>query len=422
MENTVFIGCRGPKGQSRHILKEYLLAGTSDSCDIQIEGRDICAKHFRIERQANRILIRDLSANSKLMLNSTPILLAPWTEHDQLSLGPYQFYIESETPILHSGLTSRNQNWQMTLNQLPRLALSDHSMLLTGPSGSGKDVLARRVHALSKRYKENFISVNCAAIQESLVESELFGHKRGSFTGANDDRLGAFQSADKGTLFLDEIGDLPLSVQAKLLRALENKEIKSVGSDQNTTIDVRVIAATHKNIESLVAEGRFREDLYYRLNVITVIVPSLKNRIEDLPDLVRTMSTGLRLQLTDSALNVLKNYSWPGNIRELKNFILRASALYPNQLIQPEQILELMTKPKVHSIVSGNALPPGRDFIRQVERGMILDRLVENNWNQRKTARELGIPKSTLNDQIRRYSLKQSVVKEAVPSGWSQSD
>jgi len=306
--------------------------------------------------------------------------------------------------MLHSALTldSLNSRWNKTLSRLPQLAQFDYPLLLLGESGTGKDVLAQQIHRLSKRRAQNFVSVNCAAIQDTLVESELFGHRKGSFTGAESHRPGAFLSANQGTLFLDEIGDLPLGLQAKLLRALENREIKAVGSDLPVRIDVRVIAATHKNLRDQVNKGHFREDLYYRLNVLSIEVPALRDRSEDIATFVRLFSKDHNLDITEQGLALLQGHSWPGNIRELRNFIMRAAANFPMKRIGATEVFEIMNDA---SRISTKAPKGTREFLREYEKSLIEERLHANNWNQRRTAREMGIPKSTLNDHIKRYGL-----------------
>lgn len=319
--------------------------------------------------------------------------------------------------MLQPNIISKNSTWQQRLNTLPRLAASEHPIIVHGDSGTGKDVLAREIHRLSRRSEKPYVSVNCAAIQESLVESELFGHRKGSFTGAEAGRIGAFQAAHEGTLFLDEIGDLPMSIQAKLLRAIENKEIKAVGSDQISQIDVRIISATHKNLPDLIQMGLFRQDLFYRLNVIQLDVPTLRERQEDIPALAANIAEQNHIGFSDQALEALAQYSWPGNIRELKNFILRASAIYPHQSLGPSEVFYLLRK---NTATAEVRTINNRTFLRRVEQGMVLERLAANGWNQRRTARELGIPKSTLNDQLRRMGV--GVRKDEPVNELSRSD
>ena len=241
-------------------------------------------------------------------------------------------------------------------NELKRLmsvvAPTGSSALILGPTGSGKELVSKGIHAASRR-KGPLISVNCAAIPTELLESELFGHEKGAFTGADKSRAGRFEQSNGGTLFLDEIGDMPLSLQSKLLRALENKTIQRVGGDKEIKIDLRLICATHQNIEKYIDEGKFRADLYFRINVFPIVVPSLAERIVDIPVIVEFMLTELKKdgenipKFNQSAYQELGRYNWPGNIRELRNVIERATVLFPNQEITGQHVRENLLKLKV---------------------------------------------------------------------------
>ena len=241
-------------------------------------------------------------------------------------------------------------------NELKRLmsvvAPTGSSALILGPTGSGKELVAQGIHAASGR-KGPLISVNCAAIPTELLESELFGHEKGSFTGADKARAGRFEQSSGGTLFLDEIGDMPLSLQSKLLRALENKTIQRVGGDKEIKINLRLICATHQNIDKYVYEGKFRADLYFRINVFPIIVPNLVERIVDLPVIVNFMLSDLKSQgeiipeFDQSAFQELGRYNWPGNIRELRNVIERATVLFPNKIINGKNVQENLLRLKV---------------------------------------------------------------------------
>ena len=241
-------------------------------------------------------------------------------------------------------------------NELKRLmsvvAPTGSSALILGPTGSGKELVSKGIHVASRR-KGPLISVNCAAIPTELLESELFGHEKGAFTGADKSRAGRFEQSNGGTLFLDEIGDMPLSLQSKLLRALENKTIQRVGGDKEIKIDLRLICATHQNIEKYIDEGKFRADLYFRINVFPIVVPSLAERIVDIPVIVEFMLTELKKdgenipKFNQSAYQELGRYNWPGNIRELRNVIERATVLFPNQEITGQHVRENLLKLKV---------------------------------------------------------------------------
>jgi transcriptional regulator with GAF, ATPase, and Fis domain len=229
------------------------------------------------------------------------------------------------------------------LDAADRAALSDGKVLITGESGVGKDLIARRIHALSRRSAHSLVPVNCAGLTESLLESELFGHVKGSFTGAYRDKLGKLQAAHGGTIFLDEVGEMSLRMQAMLLRFLENGEIQAVGSDRRlTTVNVRVIAATNRNLADLIAAGQFREDLLYRLRVIHLEVPPLRNRTEEIPALVShfVARTHRRVSFTDEAMQALARYRWPGNVRELQNVVEQATWLATGEVVDVAQLPE----------------------------------------------------------------------------------
>ena len=231
---------------------------------------------------------------------------------------------------------------------------------------------------------------------------------KGSFTGSTHDRKGAFEAARGGTLFLDEIGDLPLELQPKLLRALENREIRPVGSDKVIETDVRIVAATHKNLPEQVRKKTFREDLYFRLNICKLNPPALVDRIEDFEDLIYSFAKIMRVRFSFGAVQKLKEHPWPGNIRELKNTVARAAAYMPGQHIQPEHIAQLLdpvTLTQQSTFVGDNNEQRGGPLIKEIEREMIIQRLIANKGNQRRTAADLGVPKSTLHDRIRSYKI-----------------
>ncbi len=296
----------------------------------------------------------------------------------------------------------------MRLRSLKNLSETNLPVFLHGESGTGKEILARVIHDLSQRSEKPFIGVNCSALTENLVESELFGHVKGSFTGATGDRKGSFEAARGGTLFLDEIGDLPPSLQPKLLRALENQEIRPVGSDKVIKTDVRIIVATHKNLEQMVAEGKFRADLYFRIHVIKIPIPALRERMEDFEDILYHFAREYRTRFSVPAIVELKKHIWPGNIRELKNVVARASALFPQEHIQPEHVINLVDQATVPVAPQSALISPrlsNLPFLKDIEKELIRSRLIANEGNQRRTAMDLGIPKSTLHDRIKSYGI-----------------
>ena len=390
-------------------LSEHLSLGRDPSSSLVVADSFVSGRHARIERREAHYIIRDLRSRNGTYVNGTRILEAALREGDVVRIGEREYAFShqiSTNPQSVRALTSKNPRWNQTLQNLPVLARSSFPVLLLGPSGSGKEVLARQIHENSPCSQGPLVSVNCSAFGESLAESELFGHMRGSFTGALQDRKGAFESARGGTLFLDEIGDLPLSLQPKLLRALENKEIRPVGSDRSVTTNVRVIAATHQNLTAQVESGQFRSDLFFRLNVIRIDLPSLNDRMEDFEDLAFSFAREMRVSLSATALIEMRARPWPGNIRELRNTLARAAALFPGERIQPEHLNQLLDSPRTSdsSALSSNSAP--LSVLKEIEKEVIRKRLIANRGNQRRTAAELRMPKSTLHDRIRAYGIE----------------
>lgn len=274
------------------------------------------------------------------------------------------------------------------------VAPSTAPVLICGESGAGKEVAARLIHEWSSRRDRPLVTANCAGLPESLIESELFGHAKGAFTGATQNRQGYFRTAAGGTLFLDEIGELPLQLQPKLLRALESGEITPIGSDAAVVADARVVTATNRNLEQEISEGRFREDLYYRLNVVEVAVPPLRERMEDIAELARNFAiefAGGPVRLSAQCLECLVTYAWPGNVRELRNAIQRACLLSRGDVILPEH---LPTAIKQSCVGSGITATEGR--LSQIERATILAVLAEMGGNRTQAAKRLGISRRAL--------------------------
>lgn len=292
--------------------------------------------------------------------------------------------------------------------EISRAAASDGRVLIFGESGTGKELVARALHNQSNRKNQPFIEVNCAAIPLDLIESELFGHEKGSFTGALESRKGKFELAHGGTLFLDEIGDMSLTTQAKVLRVIETQEFQRVGGNRKIRVDVRIIAATNKNLEEEIKNGRFREDLFFRLNVIPIRVPPLRERKEDIPLLVNhflrmfARQYGQKVKsMSQSTLKALMEYHWPGNVRELKNTIERFVIMSPSDVIEavdfgPAQVVKF-------KYTSFRTLREARE---QFERDFITQKLRENNWNISKTADELEIERSNLHRKIKALGIE----------------
>ncbi|HWS72957.1 MAG TPA: sigma-54 dependent transcriptional regulator, partial [Thermoanaerobaculia bacterium] len=281
---------------------------------------------------------------------------------------------------------------------------------ITGENGSGKEIVARTLHRLSHRAEQPFIDVNCAAIPEELIESELFGHRKGAFTGAIDERKGKFELADGGTLFLDEIGDMSFKTQAKVLRVLQEQTFQKIGGQQTIKVDVRVLAATNKDLETEIANGSFRSDLYYRLNVIPIDVPPLRSRGQDIVLLAEhflrrfAAEAGTpKKKLSAAASSKLKGYSWPGNVRELRNVIERLAILAPGETIDAEDI-QLGTRGEVVPEIAANLTL--KDAREEFEKQYILSRLRELGGNVSRTADALGVERSNLYRKLHAYGIK----------------
>ena len=284
------------------------------------------------------------------------------------------------------------------------------TILLTGETGTGKEMAARAIHGMSSRNDQPFIAVNCAALPESLVESELFGHEQGAFTGATAQRLGKFELANNGTLLLDEIGELELNMQAKLLRVLESGEFARVGGSELVFCDVRVIAATNRDLKTECESQRFREDLFYRLNVFPIHLPALRDRLDDLPLLIEHLmaqvvpSLGITApNISDEAMACLRRYRWPGNVRELRNVVERALLLADGQ-IEPQHLPQEIVQATGEVDVSGEE-SAGASALAEQERKLVLEALQQNNWNQSAAARQLGITRDILRYRVKRYGL-----------------
>jgi two-component system nitrogen regulation response regulator NtrX len=410
--------------------------------DVKMQGMD----GLEVLRQ-----LRTLDANAQVVMISGHGTIQTAVEATQL--GAYDFLekpLDTDRILLtlrnalqHVDLESENRRLQAevqeryaivgsssavkrVIERIEKVAPTPARVLILGENGTGKELVARAIHALSPRARGAFVEVNCAAIPSELIESELFGHMKGSFTGAFADRPGKFELADGGTLFLDEIGDMSLSAQAKVLRALEEGVVSRVGSGKVLPVDVRVVAATNKNLEREIEAGHFREDLFYRLNVVPIEVPPLRARRGDVPELVEhfqaelTKRAGLQPRpIEPEAMSRLQGYDWPGNIRELRNAVERILILAPGPRVTAADVGRLLGAVDASrgSVGGGGAggdgtrshnlmaAPTFEDFKQQAERAFLLAKLQEHDWNVSETARTLDMPRSNLYKKIERYGL-----------------
>jgi formate hydrogenlyase transcriptional activator len=316
-------------------------------------------------------------------------------------------YLEEEIRAELGEIVGESPALKTTLSLVSVVAPTDSSVLILGETGTGKELVARAIHKLGSRNEKGFVKLNCAAIPLGLLESELFGHEKGAFTGAIAQKTGRFELADKGTLFLDEVGDIPLELQAKLLRVLQEQEFERLGSNRTHKVDVRLIAATHRDLPAMVKQGTFREDLYYRLKVFPIQVPALRQRTEDIPRLVRHF-TALYAQRMNKRIDVipadtmdaLARYTWPGNIRELQNFIERAVILSPESTLRaPTSELEPFQPYKVSNTPLNG--------LAAVERDHILRALEASNWVISGAAARLGMKRTSLAYRIKKLGIRR---------------
>ncbi|MBN2802364.1 MAG: sigma-54-dependent Fis family transcriptional regulator [Deltaproteobacteria bacterium] len=294
------------------------------------------------------------------------------------------------------------------ISMLERVAKTDVTVLLTGKSGTGKEVAARKIHIESDRKNESFIPLNCAAISPQLMESEMFGHEKGAFTGASDRRIGRFESANGGTLFLDEVGELPLNLQAKLLRVIQERTFERVGGIDPVVVDVRIIAATNRNLEDEVKNGNFREDLFHRLSVFPILLPDLKDRRDDIYLIAINKLESIakrygfeKLELHKSAIEVLQNYTWPGNVRELGNSLERAAILCTPPLITKDDLSFLNQITMLDTGANTNS-----SSLKDIEKSAIKDALLKSDGHRKKAADILGIGLRTLYNKLKEYNLE----------------
>jgi two-component system nitrogen regulation response regulator NtrX len=327
------------------------------------------------------------------------------------SMADLKSQVESRYEIVGTSYQIRQ-----VLERVEKVSPTEARVLVTGENGTGKELVARAIHRLSARADQEFVDVNCAAIPSELIESALFGHMKGSFTGAVADRAGKFEQADGGTLFLDEVGDMSLDAQAKVLRALETGVVTRVGGTKSIEVDVRVVAATNKDLAREIEAGHFREDLFYRLNVVPIHVPSLRERREDIPMLIRHFTDLMAThegvtprRFDEGAIARMVELPWPGNVRELRNTVERLMILSAGDAVRAED---------VEALASGGAPPSGAggellaaetfsDFKDRAERAFILRRLRENDWNVAETARKIDMPRSNLYKKIEKYGLSR---------------
>ncbi len=374
------------------------------SVDLAVEATKLGAYHF----MTKPFNIEELTLLSDKSLSHTRLI----TENERLKNQLYSKY-------RFDNIIGQSESIKKVLNLVEKVADSDSTILITGESGTGKELIAKAIHYNSPRSNKPFVPINCGAIPSELLESELFGHIKGAFTGAINNRAGRFELANHGSIFLDEIGDLSTNLQVKLLRVLQERKFEAVGSAKTVDANVRVVAATNVNLQEAVKEGNFREDLFYRLNVIPIYIPALRERRSDIPLLIQHFITvfnekkGSRITgVAEDTMELLLGYNWPGNIRELENFIERASILKREGTIHTEDLPEhfhLIGTSPVNATITGDIPADGIDFngaVDAFENQLIMNALNKTGWNRNQAALLLKLNRTTLVEKIKKKGLR----------------
>lgn len=392
--------------------------GRADECDIQLTATDVSREHCTVRKLNKHFEITDHSRNGTL-LNGKKIKTSPFTLNDTVEIGGWQLRIEPANPTKQATLIKNVSDHEGRLGPMlgtspgiekvfeliRKVASTDTTVCLIGESGTGKELAARSVHELSVRHREPFVPVNCGAIPENLIESILFGHEKGSFTGAAQQQKGLFEEAHQGTLFLDEIGEMPLNLQTRLLRVLENKTLRRVGGKSEIPVDVRLVCATHRDLKQQVVQGTFRQDLFFRLYIFPLEIPPLRERHKDILPLANGFlkdfsPDGQIKTFSAAAQKKLQNYNWPGNVRELKNAVQRTLILSSAETIEAEEIV--LTDMQQTATPSENL---GTATLEEYEREAMVAVLKRHRGNQSSASEQLGISRSTLFHKIKKYSI-----------------
>ncbi len=427
-------------GQETSLGLPSVRIGTAADNDVVLTDRAVSRRHAEIRMTPDGLLLRDLGSTNGTFINDVRVTEAYVPAHAECRLGYSRLLIRQLTEERkvavprqdHLGeLVGASERMRELYGLIRAVAPTPTTVHLRGESGAGKELVARTLHTLSGR-SGPLVVFDASVTDPEMVRNDLFGHIKGAFTGATGAREGAFRQAHTGTLFIDEIGELPLDLQPRLLRVLENREVTPIGSDKPLRVDVRVITATHRDLEGMVKAGTFRADLFYRLSVVPIEVPALREIAEDIPPIARHLCERLQLncRISEAAITALQNYSWPGNVRELRNVLERAAILCGEREIQPEDLrlpkeIRLSKESSVirapapataiaAAPVSPRDEPPvavkssataARAHLKDMERQMILESLARNQNNKAAVARELGIPLSTLKRRLKEYRI-----------------
>jgi DNA-binding NtrC family response regulator len=429
----------GPdKGRELSIEKERVTVGRSVICDLALNDQAVSGTHFEIQAHEKGFLLRDLDSTNGTFCGDMQVREI-WVHHGQtvrvgqtvLRFEPLDRTVDIDVSLRESfhELIGKSLRMREIFALLERVGPTDLTVLIRGETGTGKELVARALHRASKRAQESLVVQDCSAIPKDLIESTLFGHEKGSFTGAVDRKTGCFEQAEAGTIFLDEVGELDLSLQPKLLRVLEQRTIKRVGGSKELPVNVRVVAATNRDLRKMVSQGSFREDLYYRLGVVTVELPPLRERPEDIPALVhnflaqvalrRFADEGRRFEVTEEAMARMVAYEWPGNVRELRNTVERAASLAERDLLDVPDLLPTSQRAtSEHPGVggAGQAVEEGLPFkeakqrvIDQFEAAYLRALLDRHGGNVTRSAQAAGLTRYHLRELAKRYGIRGDI-------------
>lgn len=406
--DTIMTDLKMPGGDGTHLLISILKERPNTSVVIMTAHGTIDSAVEAMKLGAFDYLTKPLERDELL------VVLNKAVEKTKLLNENSRLREQLEDRFKIENIIGKDGKMQEVLKIIKKVSNSNSTVLIFGESGTGKELAAKAIHHNSPRRDKPFMDISCAAIPETLLESELFGYEKGAFTGASTRKIGLFESANGGTLFLDEIGDMGIGLQATLLRAIQEREIRRVGGKDNIKIDVRIISATNKNLESEIEEGRFREDLYYRLNVIAFRTPPLRERMGDLPELVSFFISKYNKSLekkingiSDNALNLLLNYSWPGNVRQLESVIERAVLLTDGAVIETDTLPpEIFNKPLQIGKIDFDIPTDGISF-KELEREVLLKAMRKSNWVIAKAAQLLGMSYRTLQYRLNKFGIKK---------------
>lgn len=415
--------------------KKTIKVGKRADNDIVINDRTVSRDHFEIQvNDNNQYVLKDMNSTNGTTINGMKVKEAFLSQGDLIEVGEskieFQTYdenvqIEPSAKNEFGDMVGKSKKMRQIFGILERISPSQATVIIEGETGTGKELIARAIHDNSLRKDKPFVVFDCSAVSPNLIESELFGHTKGSFTGANKDRMGAFEAANGGTIFLDEIGELSLDLQPKLLRALEQREIKRVGSTKTIQLDVRVLSATNRNLKDEVKNGQFREDLYYRLSVVKIGAPPLRERLEDIPLIVEKILSAARFnkkpdgtfyvtRVEDDALKILQRYQWPGNVRELNNIIERAVSFSENGVIKGAHLQFVFSEAESgeEATVRLQNIDMEKPFkeakaqvVESFEKEYLQELLDRNNGNVSKASREAKIDRKHLRNLLIKYGL-----------------